>query len=195
MFCYYRASKLADVIAHVNAVSWKVDRWAAEEADVRWGKWKEDGDACGSCCRSLDREGRGAAAGCVYWGYLIKWIWAIDLDGRGGALLDGVLAAVRCRRAHHRCSPPSIEEEGMSWICNHDVVAVLSNGSDHLIGASPVVGCAGRFMRKMGLGIFDLCNRMVGSGSMRRPRHFGWLRSAVCTTAGELAVGSHGRRP
>ncbi|KAL5990619.1 hypothetical protein ACLOJK_011522 [Asimina triloba] len=42
-----------------------------------------------------------------------------------------------------RCSPPFVDEEGRRWICNHDVVAVLSNGSDHLIGASPVVGCIG----------------------------------------------------
>ncbi|KAL6012380.1 hypothetical protein ACLOJK_002867 [Asimina triloba] len=34
-------------------------------------------------------------------------------------------------------------------IRNHDMVANLSNGSDHLIGASPMVGCAGRFMKKM----------------------------------------------
>ncbi|KAL5984414.1 hypothetical protein ACLOJK_018518 [Asimina triloba] len=103
-----------------------------------------------------------------------------DMDGRGAAatgvmektLLDGVAAA-----ASRRHSPllAGEDEGGASvaavvvdvagdcggglrsrWICNHDVVANLSNGSDHPIGASPVVGCADRFMRKMGFGVFCL---------------------------------------
>ncbi|KAL6002368.1 hypothetical protein ACLOJK_034299, partial [Asimina triloba] len=65
------------------------------------------------------------------------------------ALLAVMLAAVRRRRARRRCLPPFVDEEGKSWICNHDVVVVLSNGSDHPIGASPVVGCTAVALRKM----------------------------------------------
>ncbi|KAL5990620.1 hypothetical protein ACLOJK_011523 [Asimina triloba] len=102
-----------------------------------------------------------------------------------------------------RCSPPFVDEEGRSWICNHDVVAVLSNCSDHLIGASPVVGCVGSGIEEdaiFGFWIFmswlSCCLRMMmGSSSACLPRHFGWLGSAVCITVGKFAAGSHGCWP
>ncbi|KAL5979529.1 hypothetical protein ACLOJK_019434 [Asimina triloba] len=68
------------------------------------------------------------------------------LAGAARASLAGCCSPACCRRCpcSHRCSSSSfVDEEGRSWIYNRDVVTVLSNGSDHPIGASPVVGCVG----------------------------------------------------
>ncbi|KAL5978088.1 hypothetical protein ACLOJK_029205 [Asimina triloba] len=51
--------------------------------------------------------------------------------------VDAAGRRARCR-ALPSFSPSFVNEEGRSWICNHDVVAVLANCSDHPIGASLV---------------------------------------------------------
>ncbi|KAL5986311.1 hypothetical protein ACLOJK_014644 [Asimina triloba] len=67
------------------------------------------------------------------------------------------------------CSPPSLKEEGRSWICNHDMVVILSNGSNHPIGASSMVGYVVRFLRKIGW--WDRVQRVVSIilGGLDRP--------------------------
>ncbi|KAL5976625.1 hypothetical protein ACLOJK_020958 [Asimina triloba] len=61
------------------------------------------------------------------------------------------------------------------WIWTTRLIVDLLDDSDQPIGASPA--------------------KMMGSESARHPRYFGWLRSAVRTTAEELANGSRGCRP
>ncbi|KAL5975972.1 hypothetical protein ACLOJK_020301 [Asimina triloba] len=120
-------------------------------------------------------------------------------DGRREASLVGLLAGVSdgCRRrgrqmgwlsllvgenglagacgrtvgccSRRRSSPSFVDEEGRSWICNRDVVAVLSNGSDHPIGASPVVGCVGSRRGRWRFGDLDQLHVVVILGSLDLP--------------------------
>ncbi|KAL5986515.1 hypothetical protein ACLOJK_014851 [Asimina triloba] len=85
--------------------------------------------------------------------------------------VDAAGRRARCR-ALPSFSPSFVDEEGRSWICNRDVVAILSNGSDHPIGASP--------MRDL-----DQLHVAVILGGLDLP----YMSSL------ELTAGSHGCRP
>ncbi|KAL5987331.1 hypothetical protein ACLOJK_038496 [Asimina triloba] len=78
------------------------------------------------------------------------------------------------------------------WIWNRGLTAVLLDGSDHLIGASPTVVLVGGGVGKMEIWI--LIFEMEGSESTHRPRYFAWDGLTIRMLVEKPIAGNRGCR-
>ncbi|KAL5975977.1 hypothetical protein ACLOJK_020306 [Asimina triloba] len=127
----------------------------------RYGRVADDGRREASLVGLL----AGASDGCGRRGWQMGWLsLLVGENGLAGAC--GRTVGCCSRR---RSSPSFVDEEGRSWICNRDVVAVLSNGSNHPIRASLVVGCVGSRRGRWRFGDLDQLHIAVILGGLDLP--------------------------